>query len=82
MSRQRLTLVSKHCGISEWPDLRPGLHVIEEDETLTKALERLLQESNASRIAKAKKARECAVAQNQWNLNQWKDLLAYAAKQQ
>lgn len=78
MSRQRLALVSKHCGISEWPDLRPGLLVIEEGETLAMALERLRKESNESRIAKAEKARECAVAQNQWNLDQWKTLLSEA----
>jgi glycosyltransferase involved in cell wall biosynthesis len=81
MSRQRLALVSKHCGISEWPDLSPGLLVIDASETLATALERLHQESAASRIAMAERARECAVAQNKWNLDQWKELLTYAAKQ-
>ncbi len=79
MSRQRPALVSKNCGISEWSDLRPGLCVIEKDETLTDALDNLRQESDASRIAMAEKARECAVAQNQWNLDQWKELLTEAA---
>lgn len=78
MSRQRLALVSKHCGISEWSDLRPGLLVIEEGETLARALERLRKESDESRITLAEKARECAVAQNQWNLDQWKALLTEA----
>ena len=80
MSRQRLVLVSKHCGILEWSDLKPGLQIIEEGETLATALERLRQESAASRIAIAKKARDCAIAQNQWNLDQWKEILAYAAE--
>lgn len=81
MSRQRLTLVSKNCGISEWPDLATGLLMINEGETLAGALERLHGESNASRITIAKKARKCAVAQNHWNLNQWKELLTDAARQ-
>ena len=81
MSRQRLALVSKHCGISDWPDLRAGLLVIGTDETLTTALERLSKDSAESRIATAEKARECAVAQNNWNLDQWKKLLTQAAEQ-
>ena len=52
-----------------------------EDETLATALKRLSQESDASRISIAKKARECALDQNKWNLDQWKELLTYAAKQ-
>lgn len=81
MSRQRIALVSKECGISEWQDLRPGLLVIGEGETLAKALERLRSESDATRIDLAKKARECAVAQNEWNLEQWKELLTEAVNQ-
>lgn len=79
MSRQRLALVSRHCGISEWPDLRPGLQIIGDDETLAQALERLSQESETARIAIAEKARACAVAQNRWNLDQWNELLTDAA---
>ncbi len=81
MSRQRLAMVSKHCGISDWQDLRAGLLLINEDETLATALERLSNESDANRISIAKKARKCAVEQNNWNLDQWQELLTYAAKQ-
>ncbi len=81
MSRQRLALVSRHCGISDWPDLREGLLVIDKNETLATALERLSQENNATRAAIAKKARQCALDQNKWNLDQWKDLLTRVAKQ-
>lgn len=78
MARQRLALVSKNCGISEWESLRDGLLVIEKNETLTTALERLAQEDETSRIVTAEKTRACAVAQNQWNLDQWKELLTEA----
>ena len=81
MARQRLALVSKNCGISEWPDLRDGLLVIDEGETLATALKRLSRESDSSRINMAEKARECAVYQNKWNLDRWKELLTYAVEQ-
>ena len=81
MARQRLALVSENCGISEWPDLRDGLLVIDTGETLATALERLIRESNSNRINMAKKARECAVSQNNWNLDRWKELLTYAVEQ-
>jgi glycosyltransferase involved in cell wall biosynthesis len=79
MSRQRLALVSRHCGIADWQDLSAGLLVIGKGETLATALKRLSQESDASRISMAETARKCAVDQNQWNLDQWKELLTQAA---
>ena len=80
MTRQRIALVSTHCGISEWADLKKGLQIIAKDETLATALERLSRESKASRIAMAEKARQCAVAQSNWNLDRWLKLLAEVAQ--
>lgn len=75
MARQRLALVSAHCGISEWQDLNANLLHMAKDETLTQALERLRLENNESRIAMAARARQSAVAQNDWNLARWLQFL-------
>ena len=81
MIRQRIALVSSNCGISEWSDLKAGLQIIAEGETLTTSLKQLKEQNSVSKIAMAEKARQSAVAQNNWNLDQWLKLLAEVTKQ-
>ncbi|MBX2858229.1 MAG: glycosyltransferase [Cellvibrionaceae bacterium] len=71
MARCRLVLVSKNCGILDWPELEAGLLQIKPDERLSHALTRINSMDDATRRQLAIEGRERAVTQNAWNLKQW-----------
>lgn len=72
MARQRYTLVSPHCGISQWPDLRRGLLCLEPAESLMDGLVRLKHMPDQQRRHMAECARQVAVNINDWNTRQWR----------
>ena len=45
MARGRITLVSAGCGIADWPAFADGLEVMHNDEPLTGAIERLINQA-------------------------------------
>lgn len=79
MARNRLAVISPHCGIAQWPELREGLYVIENQQSLEQTLRRITAESPAARRAKAARALSQALALNERNLNQWCELLVALA---
>ncbi len=78
MARQRLVIVSKHCGIVEWKDYSPGLTVI--NETLTKTLTSLADSEDESRHELASKAKTITQEINQKSILEWCSLLLETAK--
>ncbi|MFN3191466.1 MAG: glycosyltransferase [Aureliella sp.] len=50
LARRRFVLVSRDCGISNWPSLKQGLFFVERDECLHKSLSRLHSQSHESRL--------------------------------
>ncbi len=76
MARGRLVLVSTHCGILDWPALRPGLHAIGPEERLAEALRRLAALPLEQRQGSADRARKAAAALNEWTLDHWLGLLS------
>lgn len=71
MARQRLTVVSRDCGITQWPELASSLFCISEWETLADTLYRIRNLSANERLAVARTAREAAVRLNDWNCDRW-----------
>ena len=59
LARRRLVLVSRDCGITNWPELAQGIFSIEKDEDLADAVRRL--------AALPKSVRE-SIAQRGWNV--------------
>lgn len=71
MARGRLVAVSSRCGISEWPQLKDALVVIQSDETAADALRRVRRLSPEDRLQIAQQARENAVQLHEWNRQRW-----------
>ena len=76
MARRKLVLVSAHCGIANWPELKPGLFVINDEENTAQAIRRAAGLSGDIRYYKAKKAREGAERLSQWNIDNWLRILS------
>lgn len=74
MSRQRVVVVSKAAGITDWPPLVPGLEIIG-DAGLSASLEKLAAMDVSSRTALAQRGYEAAQAFNDANLQGWEKLL-------
>lgn len=75
MARSRIAVVSSHCGISQWPDLRRGLFIIEPHSDLSAMIDsvknmdaRLLQQKSSA-------ARDAAEQLNGWSMSMWYELL-------
>ena len=75
MSRQRIALVSKRCGIVDWPNLVEHLYQLENDETVTDALRRIAALEPRERQATAAGAREAALGLNHNSIVHWVNTL-------
>jgi glycosyltransferase involved in cell wall biosynthesis len=75
MARQRIALVSKRCGIVDWPNLVEYLYQIENDESVTDALRRIANLDPRERQATAAGAREAAVGLNHNSIVHWVNML-------
>ncbi len=71
MARQRLVVVSEHCGIAQWPDLARHLTIIQPGATLAETLTRLRQKSEFEIAAQAHHGRQAVIAHNAWNTDLW-----------
>ncbi len=81
MTRSRTVLVSRACGIAQWPDLGKGLFRIAPDETLGEAIARVASLDPALRRQKAQVGREAACALNEWTVNHWLGVLGEAVNE-
>lgn len=80
MARRRLVLVSAGCGITQWPQLRAGLSVMQEGETAAQALARLVEQTPQERQARAELGESAALGLNTDCLNHWRALLVHTAE--
>ncbi|MFP4030625.1 MAG: glycosyltransferase [Desulfococcaceae bacterium] len=77
MARGRLALVSRHCGILDWPGLAGGLYAFDENESLSAAIRRIAAVEPSLRERKARRGREAALALNQETIEQWLELMTH-----
>ena len=77
MARGRLALVSRHCGIAQWPQCAHGLTVFADD--LTAALSRAKRLSPDALSAGGAAARSCAERWNRRCADDWAELLVRLA---
>lgn len=80
MARQRLVVVSHHCGIVDWPDLSKHLTVIPEGRTLAGALAELSTRSEFELTAQARHSREAVLWHNDWNTRLWSSVVTEASQ--
>ncbi|VUD61865.1 Alpha-D-kanosaminyltransferase [Thalassocella blandensis] len=74
MARKRLVIVSKGCGIADWPEYARGFYTMESDELLP-TLNRITEQSNDERQAMASTAKQITQAINEKSLHAWYDVL-------
>ena len=75
MARGRITLVSPGCGIADWPEFAPGLRVMDRDESVTRALQRLLDTPSDDLAECAATGRAQAVAMARRCRDEWQALI-------
>jgi len=75
MARERIMLVSRHCGILQWENLARGLAVIEEGESVGQALERLRRMGPEERLMLAQTARRATTDMNDRTKHGWLELM-------
>ena len=80
MARERLALVSRTCGIVEWPELVDNLYQIADGESLADAIARVAAEPPETRAGAAKSARKAALRLNRGSLLHWLDVIRSAEK--
>ncbi len=80
MVRERIVVVSKGCGITKWPILRPGLKLIDETRGIEGAFKDLFLLAEEDRIVLAKMARKVALQLNEQVLENWSQILAETIK--
>lgn len=71
MARGRIVLVSEHCGILNWPELKQALYQFSDEEGLTRAIERVASISAEELSLMAENAHEAAMEFNHWNIEDW-----------
>jgi glycosyltransferase involved in cell wall biosynthesis len=76
LARRRLVLVSRHCGIRDWPHLFQCVFVIGEDETVTDAIRRVQRCDYRFRETMAQKGRHAAHDMSDLAVDQWLDIFA------
>ena len=80
MSRGRPALVSANAGIHDWPLLQDGLFALMPEDTLTKAIRKLLELPAEEWQRKADICRKAAEQLNRETVLQWANVLAKYAK--
>lgn len=75
MARQRLVLVSPHCGLLRWSELVDVAYSIRSDESLSSAIARLAADPPPARADVARRARQQALAFHEHSTLQWLELL-------
>lgn len=77
MARGRIVLVSEHCGILNWPDLKQGLYDYPQAESLDAAIQRIVRYSPQELELMAQRARHAAIDLNNWNIDDWLAILSH-----
>ncbi len=75
MARQRLALVSANCGILDWSGVNDSLYRIDDGESLTEALRRIVALPAGDRQQLALRAHEAAADLNRRSFMHWRGLI-------
>ena len=75
MARRRIVLLSSQCGLLDWPQLRGGVFVIEENETLSTAIQRVTAIAPQFLAKKGENAHIAVEQLNRWSLERWLEVL-------
>lgn len=76
MARKRLVVVSRRCGIAEWPTLAPGIFRLEEGETVAQGIKRIDALPAEEKIRISQYAGEAAAEQTSRALEEWLQIFA------
>jgi len=76
MARGRLALVSRNCGIVDWPNLVDHIFRIETEETVTDAIRRIASLDSETHRDTAAAAREAALELNHSSIVHWVNMLS------
>jgi len=71
MARKKLVLVSDQCGIASWPNIDKGIFLIENGESLTDAIRRIIRLNVREREERAEIAQKVTLDFNTQTINQW-----------
>ncbi|MEQ8407430.1 MAG: glycosyltransferase [Gammaproteobacteria bacterium] len=74
MVRQRLVLVSSHCGILSWQSLNEGLYQFSDEESVAEAIQRIAGLDTRQRDKKMRHARETALQVHEQAITGWLEL--------
>lgn len=75
MMRQRIAVVSKGCGIAQWPDLTDQLTVISPTMELSEALEVLQNQSSSDLLSQSQSGAEAAMKVHNQCISHWLQVL-------
>lgn len=75
LARFRPVLVSKHCGIHDWPDLAQGLFTQESDETVAQAITRIARLTSDEKVAVVRRGWQASHEWNETTLDGWLQIL-------
>ena len=75
MARQRIALVSRRCGIVDWPNLVEHIWQIDDGESLSDAIRRIAALEPQERQATAARARDAALGLNHNSIVHWVNML-------
>ncbi|AJQ95376.1 glycosyltransferase [Gynuella sunshinyii] len=75
MARGRITVVSRNCGICQWPELNKGLFIIEPHSNLTDMISSLKSIDSKLLVQKTSMGRTAAEQLNNWSMGLWYSLL-------
>ena len=79
LARQRYVIVSRNCGISDWPNLAQGLFTMDENESLATVLSRMSHMSAQRRDDIAMRGWEAVRQFNEDSIQMWLDVLCEVA---
>ena len=71
MARARNVLVSRNCGIQNWPRLAEQLFYWEKEESLDEAIQRVADASSRQRVERAFAGRDAAIQINNSAIEDW-----------
>lgn len=80
MARGRIPIVSPNCGISRWPELAPGLVVMDEGERAAGALGRVMGMPAQARAELSRAGRRAARELTEQTVREWAEVIGRTAR--
>ena len=80
LARERFVLVSRSCGILQWPGIGDGVFQFDNHESIAHAIDRITAMSTPQRVSIASNSWESVRAFQNSAIEQWRSLIADAAR--